>query len=117
MNNNSSEYIPSRNNVLVKENSHRSICSNLKTNDSLYQSTNAHNEVTKDSGWKKPITDLFNEFSTKSFESHNKWSSLSKQEVNHSSWNNTFKTKNNTSNNWVARGTKIESSWSANGKE
>ena len=36
---------------------------------------------------------------------------------NYSSWNNTFKTKNSTSNNWVARGKKIESSWSTNGKE
>ena len=30
---------------------------------------------------------------------------------------NTFKTENNTLNNWVAKGTKIESSWSVNGKE
>ena len=42
-NNNSSESIPSRNNILVKENSHKSICSNWKTNDSLYESTNTHN--------------------------------------------------------------------------
>ena len=116
MNINSSEYIPSRNNVLVKENSHKSICSNWKTNNSLYESTNIHNKVAEDSGWKKPIADSFNESSIKSFESHNKWTFLLKQEINHSSWNNTFKTKNNTSNNWVARVTKIESSWSSNGK-
>ena len=106
MNNYSTEYIPLTNNVLVKENSHNSICLNWKTNDSLYESTNTPNEVAKDSGWKKPITYSFNESSTKSFESHNKWSSLSKQEINRLSWNNTFKTQNNTSNNWVARGQK-----------
>ena len=39
------------------------------------------------------------------------------KEMNHSSWKYTFKTENNTSNNRVARGTKIDSSWSANGKE
>ena len=117
LNNNSSEYIPSRHNVLVKENSHKSIYSNWKTNDSLYESTNTHNEVAKDSGWKKSITDSFNESTTKSLESHNKWISLSKQEINHQSWNNTFKTENNISNNWIARGMKIGSSWSVNGKE
>ena len=99
MNNNSSEYILSRNNALVKENSHESFCSNWKSNDSLYESTNARNEVAKDSGWKKTMIYSFNESSTKSFESHDKSSSLSKQERNNSSWNNTFKTENNTSNN------------------
>ena len=111
------EYIPSRNNVLVKENSHESICLNWKTNNSLYKPKNSPDEVAKNSGWKKPNTDSFHESLTKLFEFDNEWTSLSKQEINLSLWNNTFKTENNTSNNWVARGTKIESSWSANGKE
>ena len=105
------------NNELVREISHKCICSNWKTYDLLYESTNTCNEVAKDSGWNKLIIDSFNESSAKSFESHNEWSSLSKPEINHSSWNSTFKTENNTSNNWIARGTKIESSWSANGEE
>ena len=73
--------------------------------------------MAKDSAWKKLNTDLFDEYLTKSFESRNKWTSLSKQETNHSSYNNPFTAKNHTSNNWVARGTKIESSWSSNRKE
>ena len=62
-------------------------------NDSSYKSTNTPYDVAKDSGWKKPNTDSFNESITKSFESHNKWTSLSKQETNQLSQNNTFKTK------------------------
>ena len=93
MDNIPSEYIPSRNNALAKENSHKSICSNWKTNDSLYESKDKLYKVAKDSGWKKPNTDSFDESLTKTFESHNKWRSLSKQEINHSSWNNNLKTK------------------------
>ena len=66
---------------------------------------------------KKSNTDSFDESLTKSFQSHNKWTSLSKQETNHSLWNNTFKIEDNTSNNWVVRGMKIESSISSNRKE
>ena len=73
--------------------------------------------MAKDSGWKKPNTDSFDESLTKSLEPNIKWTSLSKHETNHSSWNNTFKTENNTSNNWVARGRKTESSWLSNGNE
>ena len=113
LDNNPLEYFPSRNNALVKENSHKSICSNWKTNDSLYKSIDKHYEVVKDCAWKKPNTNSFDELLSKSFHSHNKWA----QERNHSSWNNIFKGEDNTSNNWVARGTNIKSSWSSNRKE
>ena len=79
MDNIPSEYIPSRNNALAKENSHKSICSNWKTNDSLYESKDKPHEVAKERGWKKPNTDSFDASLTKSFQSHNKRTSLSEQ--------------------------------------
>ena len=89
LDNNPLEYFPSRYNALVKENSHKSICLNWKTNEL----TDKPYEVAKDSDWKKPNTYSVDESLTKSFESHNKWTSLSKQETNQLSQNNTFKTK------------------------
>ena len=65
LDNNSLVYFPSRNNALIKENSHKSICWNWKTNDSWYESTDQPYEVAKDSAWKKPNTDSFDETLTK----------------------------------------------------
>ena len=64
----------------------------------------------KDKGWKKRKTDFIQV-------SPNKWISLSKHKRNHSPWDKTVKTKINTSNNWIVRGTKIDPSWSTNEKE
>ena len=59
LDNNPLEYFSSRNNALVKENFRISICSNWKTNNSLFESTDKTYELAKDSARKKPYKDSF----------------------------------------------------------